>query len=35
MTMSSGVYMYQFSEEGAIVSVSITGAKFYKDSDLQ
>jgi len=28
------VLMYQVSEEGAIVGVSITGAKYYPDSDL-
>jgi len=28
------VLMYQISEEGAIVGVSITGAKYYPDPDL-
>lgn len=35
VTVSSGVYMYQVTEEGLIVGVSITGGKFYKDSELQ
>jgi len=34
VTVSQGVYMYQLTEEGLIVGVSITGAKFYKDKDL-
>jgi len=35
VTVSSGVHMYQVTEEGLIVGVSITGGKFYKDSELQ
>ena len=35
VTLSSGVHMYQVTEEGLIVGVSITGGKFYKDSELQ
>jgi lipid-binding SYLF domain-containing protein len=34
MTVSEGVKMYQLSETGAIVGVSITAAKYYKDDDL-
>ena len=34
MTFSNGVKMYQLSDTGAIVGVSITGAKYYKDNDL-
>jgi len=34
VTISEGVYMYQLDTEGAIVGVSITGAKFYKDKEL-
>ena len=34
VTVSPGVTMYQITDKGAIVGVSITGAKFYKDSDL-
>ncbi len=32
--LSEGVEMYQITEEGLIVGVSITGAKFYKNSEL-
>ncbi|HME44655.1 MAG TPA: YSC84-related protein [Syntrophorhabdales bacterium] len=32
--VSQGVFMYQLTEEGLIVGVSLTGAKFYKDKDL-
>ncbi len=32
---SPGVYVYQLTETGAIVGVSLTGAKFYLDSQLQ
>ena len=32
--VSKGVTMYQVTEKGLIVGESITGAKFYKDSDL-
>jgi len=35
VTVSPGVHMYQVTEEGLIVGVSITGGKFYKDSELQ
>jgi lipid-binding SYLF domain-containing protein len=34
VTVSDGVHMYQLTEAGAIVGVSITGAKYYKDSEL-
>ena len=34
ITVSQGVYMYQLTVEGAIVGVSLTGAKYYKDKDL-
>ena len=34
VTVSSGVYMYQVTEEGLIVGVSITGGKFYLDKEL-
>ena len=34
VTVSEGVYMYQVDTEGAIVGVSLTGAKFYKDKEL-
>ena len=34
VTLSEGVHMYQSTEEGLIVGVSITGAKYYKDKDL-
>jgi lipid-binding SYLF domain-containing protein len=34
VTVSDGVKMYQLSEKGAIVGVSITAAKYYKDDDL-
>jgi lipid-binding SYLF domain-containing protein len=34
ITVSQGVYMYQLTEEGLIVGVSLTGAKYYKDKDL-
>lgn len=32
--LSDDVYMYQLNKEGAIVGVSITGAKYYKYSEL-
>lgn len=35
VTVSEGVYMYQLDTEGAIVGVSLTGAKFYKDKELE
>ncbi|HEY3278714.1 MAG TPA: YSC84-related protein [Syntrophorhabdaceae bacterium] len=34
VTVSEGVHMYQITEEGLIAGVSITGAKYYKDKDL-
>ena len=34
VTVSEGVTMYQITEQGLIVGVSITGAKYYKDKDL-
>lgn len=33
-TVSPGVKLYQLSDEGALVGVSITGAKYYPDSEL-
>ena len=32
--VAPGVLMYQFSDQGAMVGVSITGAKYYPDPDL-
>jgi len=34
LSFSHGVKLYQFNATGAIVGVSITGAKYYKDDDL-
>ena len=34
VSVSPGVLMYQLSEQGAIVGVSITGAKYYPDPNL-
>jgi lipid-binding SYLF domain-containing protein len=34
VTVSQGVKMYQINEAGLIVGVSITGAKYYKDKEL-
>ena len=34
VNVSPGVTMYQVSEEGAIVGISVTGAKYYKDDEL-
>ncbi len=34
VSVSPGVLMYQLTDEGAIVGVSITGAKYYPDSNL-
>jgi lipid-binding SYLF domain-containing protein len=34
VTVSDGVKMYQLSDTGAIVGVSLTAAKYYKDDDL-
>jgi lipid-binding SYLF domain-containing protein len=34
VTVSPGVTMYQISEAGAIVGISISGAKYYKNDDL-
>jgi lipid-binding SYLF domain-containing protein len=34
VTASEGVYMFQVDTQGAMVGVSITGAKFYKDKEL-
>ena len=34
VSFTEGVKMYQISDTGAIVGVSITGAKYYKDKDL-
>ena len=35
VTVADGVFVYQLTEEGAIVGVSLTGAKYYLDSQLQ
>ncbi len=32
--VSPGVHMYQISDTGAIVGISLTGAKYYKDDEL-
>jgi lipid-binding SYLF domain-containing protein len=34
VNVSPGVVMYQISESGAIVGVSVTGAKYYQDDQL-
>jgi lipid-binding SYLF domain-containing protein len=34
VSVSPGVLMYQLSDQGAIVGVSITGAKYYPDPNL-
>jgi len=34
VTVSPGVHMYQMTEEGLIVGISITGGKFYPDKEL-
>ena len=34
LTVSPGVKLYQINEEGAIVGVSITAAKYYRDKEL-
>ena len=34
VAVSDGVYMYQITDAGLIVGVSVTGTKFYKDDDL-
>ena len=34
VTVSEGVYMFQLDTQGAMVGVSLTGAKFYKDKEL-
>lgn len=34
VTLSKDTYMFQVDTEGAIVGVSLTGAKFYKDKEL-
>ena len=34
VTVSEGVKLYQLSDSGAIVGVSLTAAKYYKDDDL-
>ena len=34
VTVSKGVKMFQLNDEGAIVGVSLTAAKYYKDSQL-
>jgi hypothetical protein len=34
VSVSPGVLMYQLSDQGAIVGVSITGAKYFPDPNL-
>ena len=34
VTVSKGVKMFQLNEEGAIIGVSLTAAKYYKDKEL-
>ena len=34
VTLSSGVHMYQLTEEGAMVGISLRGGKFYLDKEL-
>ena len=34
VAFSEGIKMYQLSDEGAIIGVSLTGARYYKDDDL-
>jgi lipid-binding SYLF domain-containing protein len=34
VTVSKGVQMFQLNDEGAIVGVSLTAAKYYKDKEL-
>ena len=34
VTVSPGVHLYQLTEQGLIVGISITGAKYYKDEEL-
>ena len=34
VVVAPGVTMYQFTQDGAIAGVSITGAKYYKDDAL-
>jgi len=34
VTVSEGVYMFQLDTQGAMVGISLTGAKFYKDKEL-
>jgi lipid-binding SYLF domain-containing protein len=35
VTVSEGVYMFQITQKGLMVGVSITGARYYKDKDLE
>ena len=35
VTVSDGVYMFQITQKGLMVGVSITGARYYKDKDLE
>jgi hypothetical protein len=34
VTVSKGVKMFQLNDEGAIVGVSLTAAKYYNDKEL-
>jgi hypothetical protein len=34
VSVSPGVVMYQINDSGAIVGVSVTGAKYYQDDQL-
>ena len=35
VTVSDGVYMYQITEKGLMVGISVTGAKYSRDKDLE
>ncbi len=34
VSVSQDVYMYQLTEQGLMVGISVTGAKYYRDTDL-
>ena len=35
VSMESGITIYQLTDDGAVTGVSVVGAKFYKDSELE
>ena len=35
VSLMSGITIYQLTDEGAVAAVSVVGAKFYKDSELE